>query len=306
MEFQRSEILDLRDKLFNEHKKVNTLSLNIFRGITTGYNDAFIIDEIKKDQLIDNDLKSKNFIKPMLRGKDVKKYKTNYQNLYLLYIPWEFQIDEYNAIKEHLIKFKENLEKRPEVKNGRINWFSLSRYASDYYHEFEKDKIIWPEIVPKPYFSLDVNKLLLLDTVRLLTSEDDSLNLKYLMAILNSNLLFWLFKQISPQIEGKRLRYKKQYVEQLPIYPATEEQQKPFIEKADLMLQLNKDLMNEINSFKHWLQLNYNLEKFSKKLDKYYELDLNDFLKELKKKKLKLKPKDIMELEEEFNLIKIE
>lgn len=124
-------------------------------------------------------------------------------------------------------------------------------------------------------------------------------NLKYILSILNSKLARYYLNSIR--------RHRIEYYfypddfKNLPIKRISLDHQMPFIEKADLMLQFNKDLMKETNSFKKWLQLNYRLEKFSKKIDKYYELELNDFLKELKKKKVKLKPKDIRELEEEFN-----
>jgi hypothetical protein len=86
-------------------------------------------------------------------------------------------------------------------------------------------------------------------------------------------------------------------IRKIPIYPATPNQQNLFIEKADEMLLLNNGLITEINGFKDWLQRSpYNLDKFSQKLDKYYELSFDNFLVELNKKKVDTKLRRVQEL----------
>jgi hypothetical protein len=85
-------------------------------------------------------------------------------------------------------------------------------------------------------------------------------------------------------------------LKKIPIPEIPIEEQKTFIEKTDEMILLNNSLIDEINGFKDWLQRNYHLEKFSQKLDKYYELSFDDFLGELKKKKIDTKQRKIQEL----------
>lgn len=295
--FKNAEIYDLRAKINDKCYQLNEIpNIDIYVGIKTGYNKAFIIDSKTKEMFIARDKQNKDLIEPLIRGKDIKKWKVDYNNLYLLNIPWKSNIENYPIIKEYLAKFKDKLESRPEVKSGRGDWFSLSRYGAGYQYEFKKEKIIWAEISPKPSFLIDKEKFYLLNTSYMIVSKNVNYNLRYLLSLLNSNVLFWVFQQISPQIEGKRLRYVKQYVEQLPIFPATIEQQKPFIKKADKILQLNKDLICEINGFKDWLKRTYKIEKFSQKVEKYYELSFDDFLTELKKKKVDTKPRKTQEL----------
>jgi type I restriction-modification system DNA methylase subunit len=300
--FNKAEIYNLRTKINQISDQLDKIpNINIYYGIKTGYNKAFIIDNETKERLINNDKRNKDVIEPLIRGKDIKKWKVDYNKIYLLNIPWKFNIEDYPLIKEYLSKFKDKLETRPEVESGRGNWFSLSRYGSGYQSEFKREKIIWAEISPKPSFLIDNENLFLLNTSYMIISENEDYNLYYLLSLLNSNLLFWIFNQISPQIEGKRLRYVKQYVEQLPIYPATPEEQKPFIIKADKMLEFNRNLQDEVNSFKDWFMHSFNIEKLSQKLEKYYELSFDDFLNEVKKKKVDVKSRDNYQtLKEEF------
>ncbi|KAF5062109.1 hypothetical protein DSECCO2_308330 [anaerobic digester metagenome] len=300
--FENPTILDLRDRIGRKGIKIKDFEdLKIYYGMKTGLMKAFVIDEETRNHLITEEEKNKEIIKPFIRGKDLKKWKIDYRNLYLLYIPWKFPIDNYNSIRNHLLKFKDDLIKRPEVKTGRVDWFALSRYASDYSHEFEKEKIIWAEIAPEPRFCIDGAKLYC-ETSCFIMVKPKKYDLRYLASLLNSNLLLWIFKQISPQIEGKRLRYKKQYVEQLPIYPATTEEQRPFIQNASRMLQFNQELQKEINGFKNWIMGEFGVEKFSQKLEKYYELSADQFISELSKKKVDTKSRKNREyLEREFS-----
>jgi hypothetical protein len=181
--FERPEVLDLRDKINANSSFIKDISgLGFYRGLLSGYNDAFVIDGKVRNELIKKDPKSKDVIKSLLRGRDIKKWEINYKDLYILYIPWRFPIDEYISIKDHLSKFKSNLEKRPEVKAGRVDWFALSRYASDYYAEFEKEKLIYPNIAPKLFVAFDDSGFYTNQKCYIITS--DTINLKYLGVLL--------------------------------------------------------------------------------------------------------------------------
>ena len=220
----------------------------------------------------------------------------------MLYIPWGFPIDDFPSLKRHLIKFEDGLKKRPEVKSGRVDWFALSRYASDYIHEFEKKKLVFPYIKKVLFAVIDDNKYYILDTGAFLTSK--TLDLKFLGVILSSKTFDFIFKLIGNPLartgnlkEVPRYKLNKASVEQLPIYLASPEEQQPFIKEADKMLKLNKELSDEINGFKDWLQRKpYNLDKFTQKLDKYYELSFDNFLAKLNKKKIDTKQRKVQEL----------
>ena len=280
------------------HPGCELVGLTIVAGnvpLEEGVPTAFVIDEEVKNKLITGDIRNNEFIKPLLRGKDIKKWKIDYKQLYLLYIPWKFPIDEYPLIKDHLNTFKLDLENRAVVKDGTVYWFALQRYASDYYHEFDCPKLIYPAISTSLFAVFDQNKFFTNDKCYIITSKN--LDLKYIGTLMSSKTLNFIFKFLGAPLQGNSYNLNKIFVEQLPIYLATPEQQKLFIEQADKMLQLNKNLIDEINGFKGWLQRNpYNIDKFSKKLDKYYKLSLDSFLTELNKKKVDTKQRGTQEL----------
>lgn len=299
--FEKPEVLDLRDKINNKGNLIkNFKDLNFYRGILTGYNKAFVISEEIKEKLIKEDPKTIEVIKPLLRGRDIKKWHFNFEKLFLLYIPWKFPIDDYPALKNHLTLFKSDLKKRPEVKAGRVDWFALSRYASDYFNEFGKEKLIYPNIAPRLFVAFDEDKFVINQKCFMITS--DKINLKFLGALLSSKTLNFVFKFLGSTLEGKRFDLNEKYVELLPIYPATIYQQKPLTEMVDNMLKLSEQFQQEINGFKHWIEKEFKVKKLSKKLEKYYELSEDEFIDELKKKKVDTKSRKNREyLEREFN-----
>lgn len=114
--------------------------------------------------------------------------------------------------------------------------------------------------------------------------KNSNISLKYILVILNSKMINWLYRNSFTDVN-----IKPTDLELLPIKYINETKQKPFIEKADLMLKLNEEFANIKNEFLNELQTHYNLEKLSKKLDNFYTLNFDDFLKEITKvAKLKL------------------
>ncbi|MGA2675797.1 MAG: TaqI-like C-terminal specificity domain-containing protein [Methanobacterium sp.] len=114
--------------------------------------------------------------------------------------------------------------------------------------EIKEKRIEEAKVAYKPSFTIDYDGFFLSNTSYMMTSSDQNLNLKYLLVLLNSNLLFWTFKHITKYSWEKGLRFIKQYVEQLPIYQATKKEQQPFIKNADHMLELNRQFLDEVKS----------------------------------------------------------
>jgi len=194
---------------------------NIYRGITTGYNEAFVIDDKTRRDLIAQDPNSADVIKPFLSGREIKRYDTPQAQRYLIYIPWGFELKKYPAISAHLEKFKEKLSARPEVKQGRFEWFAMSRYGSEYVQEFEKPKIIYPDIAIKGNFILDIHSHYATNTLYIISSQSIDENY-YLLGILNSELFTKIFSHVSSTIRGGYLRWIAQYMEKMPIPTASE------------------------------------------------------------------------------------
>jgi hypothetical protein len=152
-------------------------------------------------------------------------------------------------------------------------------------------------------FVLDKNGYFTNDTITFLEGE----NLEYLLCLLNSKLSFYIYSNYysGGGLGAKGVRFKKDFLSNLPIRQISIELQKPFIEKADQMLTLNKDLQEVSSKFKRTLERRINPRghdplKLSKKLEQWYELNFADFIKELKKKKIQLSLSQEVEWEDYF------
>ena len=290
--FEPPEILDLRDKIYNQGIEIKEIEeIKIFYGIKTGFNNAFFIDKNIRIKLIKENPNSEEIIKPLIRGKDIKRWGLEFKDIYLIFTRRGINIENYSAIKNYLEQFKEmllprNAGQRIGRKSGDYEWYEIQDTV-DYFSEFEKTKLIYPVIASRLYATYDDRNFYLNDKGFMITSND--INLKFLGALLSSKTLHFVFKFFGSRLQGKHYELRKIFVEQLPIYPATPEQQQPLIEKADKMLQLNRALQEEVKGFQDWLQHTFNIEKLSKKLEKYYELSLDEFLAEVKKKKVDVK-----------------
>jgi hypothetical protein len=127
----------------------------IYVGIKTGLNKAFWIDDAKRAELIAKDPKSAEIIKPLAVGDDVRKWHIRNKDKYLIFTPIGINIKRYPAIFEHLNQWKPELEKRYD--KGKFYW---ELRACDYYAEFEKPKIVYPEIAKESRFAFDNKSLL--------------------------------------------------------------------------------------------------------------------------------------------------
>ena len=125
-------------------------------------------------------------------------------------------------------------------------------------------------------------------------------NSKYLLCILNSKLIVFLMELYAISRRGGYLEYKTQYISKLPIKDIEPSEQKPFIEKADLMLSLNNDLQDQSQKFQRTIQRKFELEVLPKKLQDWYSLSYTDFIKELGKLKIKLTLSQEAEWEDYF------
>ncbi len=177
----------------------------IYRGVLTGLNEAFVIDKTTRDRLIKEDKKSAEIIKPFLAGRDIKRYQTPKSERFLIFARRGIEIEKYPVVLKHLERFKEQLlpkpkdfkgDKWPGRKPGSYKWYELQD-AVDYYEEFEKPKIIYPNILSKPEFVFD-DKYWYANQKCFIISLDD----KYLLGILNSKLMHYWFEKYLPKLRG--------------------------------------------------------------------------------------------------------
>ncbi|MDR1820312.1 MAG: Eco57I restriction-modification methylase domain-containing protein [Methanobrevibacter sp.] len=303
--FEPVEVLNLKNKIMGQGTLLKDIpDVNIYRGILTGLNDAFIVDEETKNDLIAKDLRNSEIIKPLLRGRDIHRWSIDYQNLYLIFTRRGINIEEYPVIEEYLSQFREKLTPRNNGekvgrKPGTYEWYEIQDVIA-YYEEFEKPKIMYSEMVSNPSFTSDLNNYFLLNTSYILTINNNNLNLNYLIALFNSKLLHWYLTKISYSLGTKGIRYIKQYVEQLPIVIISKEEQEPLIKLSEMIMVKNKELQSEIRSFHKFLKRDFSITKINKKLIEYYKLSFQDLYEETKKQYKEISRKEADKLEKEY------
>ena len=192
-----------------------------FRGVTSGLNDAFIINSETRKALIRKDKASEELIKPLLGGEEVRRYFIEDSGTWLIFARRGVDISRYPAIQEHLSKWKAELTPKKSSndkvgrKPGRYAWYEIQDDVA-YYPIFDGPKIIFPDICKAPRFFLDRSGRYLANTAYCLGVDDP-----YLLGFLNSRL-FWLAisnLSIPFGVRAGQYRYRLiyQYMEKVPI-----------------------------------------------------------------------------------------
>ena len=212
--------------------------VSVYRGITTGLNSAFIIDNSTRLALISDDPKSAEILKPVLRGKDIRRYVAEWACLSLIgahngydNIP-AINIDDYPAIKAYLKEYYPQLAKRQDKGNTPYNLRSCS-----YHGEFAREKLFWADMSTYGRFAYSDTEVFCNDKGYILTGT----SLKYLCAILNSNTITWFMRNTSVTTGMGLTEWKIFAVERIPIPKILAAEQEPFICLIDNILTAKTD-----------------------------------------------------------------
>jgi type I restriction-modification system DNA methylase subunit len=261
----------------------------LYRGVLTGLNEAFVIGQATKNQLIKENPKAAELLKPYLEGKDLKKWYAQPRDLWLILIPkgwtqekmgglfdestsWEWLQTHYSSVAQWLAPFAEAAQKRGD--KGDF-WWELRACA--YYEEFEKPKIVWADIANQNKFFLTFNNYYLANTAYMLPTHDC-----FLLGWLNSKACNLIFSGLSTMIRGGFFRYIRQYVETLPIPSATDEQKThlgQLAEQCQTLAEQRYALENKIRC--RFFDLG--IKKLNQKLEQWWQLDFYTWHIELKK-----------------------
>ncbi|EHB0256537.1 class I SAM-dependent DNA methyltransferase [Campylobacter coli] len=249
--------------------------LNIYRGILTGYNEAFIITTEKRNEILANckdeaeKERTAKLIRKMLRGRDIKRYSYEWAGLWVIgtFPSLKIDIEQYPALKQYLSQFLPRIEQSGEKgcrKKTSNKWFETQDNIA-YYEEFEKEKIVYPETTQGAYFVYDNKGIFLEKTAFFIVCE----NLKYLLGLLSSNLITYYYKNFSQgcKLGTKGYQYNKHALENLPIPKINSKNQNIVDELINLVDEILKakeqdknantqELENKINSIVYKL---YNL-----------------------------------------------
>ncbi|MCX7929072.1 MAG: type II restriction endonuclease, partial [Patescibacteria group bacterium] len=227
--------------------------IQIYRGILTGYNEAFIIDGKKRAELIAQDPRSAEIIKPLLRGRDIKRYHAEWQDLWLIatFPALKLNIDDYPAVRDYLKSFgkklhqtgeefiDENGQKQKTRKKTGNKWFETQDQIA-YYQEFEKEKIIYPNMTLFLPFVYDENKNYLInDKGFILTSN--SVYLKFLVGYFHSKIAMKWIRENCPELQGGTRELRKIFFQNIPIPNIAAEQQQPIENLVTQILALKSE-----------------------------------------------------------------
>ncbi|MGB4413422.1 MAG: Eco57I restriction-modification methylase domain-containing protein [Paludibacter sp.] len=227
--FENDEVLRIKQKVEAQGVPLKNWDITINYGIKTGLNDAFVIDQTIKDELTKNDPNSLEIIKPLLRGRDLHKWIAEYQGLYLIstFPSKNYNIENFTAVCNFLKSFGSKIEQSGEKgarKKTSNKWFETQDNIA-YWRDFEKPKIIYPNMTKFLPFVIDINEHYYHNdkTFHIVTNR-----IYWLGAFLNSTLFKYCFKDNFAELMGGTRELRKVFFEPIPVMQITEEQEKPF------------------------------------------------------------------------------
>ena len=233
--------------------------IQINYGIKTGYNDAFIINTEKRDEILSNcqtedeRTRTAELIRPILRGRDIKRYGYNWANLWLINTHngirgklERVHIEDYPAIKAHLDQYWDRISKRADKGDTPYNLRNCA-----YLEDFLKPKVVYMEIqtdnpnkgYPFPCFSYDSRNSVALNTAYIMCSN--SVDVRYVLGILNSTVGRMIARLYVTQLQERQYRMLSQYISKFPIAKSTSKIQDEVITRVQKCLDSNSTLNEE-------------------------------------------------------------
>ena len=239
--FQDSTNAALKAKIEAIGTPLKEWDISIYRGILTGYNEAFIIDSTKRDEILRNcgneneRQRTSELIKPILRGRDIKRYSYEWAGLWIINthngykdsnnnkIP-PIDIADYPALKAHLDTHWDKIAKRTDKGETPYNLRNCA-----YLEEFEKEKIVYQTLARTGNaFQFDNSSYFVPNSCYIITSN--KVNLKYLLGLLNSKMMLYYLDNIFSKLDNTGWQWILSSVEKLPI-PQITESNKPLCDE---------------------------------------------------------------------------
>ena len=233
------EVLELLEKFRNAGKPLSQyLQDQRSSGIITGYNEAFIVHLKTRDALIARDPSSAEILKPFLMARDIKRWRVKPidesrrkpQDKWLIWTHRGIDINAYPAIKKHLEKSRDALEKR----SGKQEWYEIQTVSTDI-TRFTQPKCIYADLASETAFAFDDEGYYVGSPASLLPTNE-----LWILGVLNTRAVSWFYARTTPQVRGPFLKFTSRYVSQIPI-PDMEPEQQALIHKiVEYILYLKK------------------------------------------------------------------
>ena len=228
------DVLALLNKMRHVGKRMQNYVQGMHNGIKTGLDKAFVIKEKKRREFIATDPKSAELIKPWLRGKDMKKWYSEYRNLHVIFTQRDTDIDNYPEIKKHLLQFKDKLLGRASP--PAEYWYALQNPVACH-TKFDKPKIIYSLFAKNLYASIDTKlAAYIANTSSVIFHEDN----EYLLGVINSDLLDFYYRHIFYTLgdswNNGRICFNSFKMQSVPIYEANKKQRNEIARRVKTIL----------------------------------------------------------------------
>lgn len=235
------DVYDIKEFIERQGIPLTNWAITINYGIKTGTQDAFMVTEEVKNNLINDDPKCEKLLKKLLRGKDISAWYPNYNNYWLIgtFPSLNIDINKYPSIKNHLLEYgREKLEQDGKGRKKTGNkWFETQDQIS-YWNNFEKPKLIYPEITKYiPFIYDESDHFYTNNKCFILTGE----KLKYLTCFLNSKIFKYCFLDNFPELQGGSRELRKVFFEKIPIKKINDKDELPFARLVDYLVALKKE-----------------------------------------------------------------
>ena len=205
-------------------------------GIKIGRGEAFVVDSATRDQLIAEHPTSADILKPLLQGRNIRRWKVakpvdksrSIGDTWLIFTYRRIEINRYPAIRKHLEKYRSALSKRV----GKQKWYELPAAKSDA-EKFTQTKLVCPNSYDHQTFAVDTAGFYCGDTCYLIPTEET-----WLCGLLNSRVVEWFYSQTSKQLTGDYLRARSRYIQEIPIPDLTSTQKSLIGKIVDYLIYL--------------------------------------------------------------------
>jgi hypothetical protein len=256
-----------------------------YRGVTTGYNEAFFIDASTRDRLVKDDPNCASIIKPYLRGQDIDRWSAHWDGLWMIFARRGIEIDRYPSVKRHLQRFRQQLEPRPidwkpdepdekwlGRKEGSYAWYEIQD-SVDYWTEFDKPKIIYQAIQFYASYAQDTSGFLLSNKAFFLPIADAAL-----LAGLNSPLGWWISWRHFLHMKDEALSNDGIKIITFPFSEKLRFKGQQIAEATSEIASLIQNIDTSSSTVSDWLRHEFGLNKIGRALAEPHKLDVDGFV----------------------------
>lgn len=273
-QFEDDKLAALRTKIKAGRKTLGEVYGAPLRGVVTGLNEAFIVSRERRDELVARDSRSAELLVSFLRGENIKRWRIESEDLFLINIPkGKVKIDDYPAIRDHLLPFKDKLEARAT----KQEWFELQQAQVAYQPRMATHKIIYGHFAQNRIFAFDREGYFSNDKSYFIPNADLGL-----LGLLNSKLAWFFIVGMSPAVRGGFHEMRVQYIEQVPL-PASIRRTEPFATKADAAAAERRRVEDAVLRRIPDLCPSERKPKLTERLKEWWKLDFKSFQAEIKK-----------------------